>query len=83
MQIIEDFIIRQGLEFVGEDSEIKLLVDEYGWYLKLKNIKEPSGLKAKLITALFFSKHLKRIKKPPRWKLRMWANIGKFLGFRI
>jgi hypothetical protein len=83
MQIIEDFIIRQGLEFVGEDLEIKLLVEEYGCYLKLKNIKEPSGLKAKLITALFFSKHLKRIKKPPRWKLIVWAKMGKFLGYRI
>lgn len=80
---MEDFILRQGLEFLDDDAETKGLVEEYGWYLKLKNIKEPSGLKAKLITALFFSKHLNRIKKPPHWKLRFWAIMGNFLGFRI
>ncbi|MCP9757619.1 hypothetical protein EGI26_20850 [Lacihabitans sp. CCS-44] len=83
MQFNEDFILRQGLELVGEDSEIKIFLDEYGWYLKLKNIKEPGSLKAKFITALFFSKHLDRIKKPPHWKLKMWAKVGKFLGYRI
>lgn len=83
MQFNEDFILRQGLELVGEDSEIKVFLDEYDWYLKLKNIKEPGSLKAKFISALYFSKHLNHIKKPPHWKLRMWANIGKFLGYRI
>lgn len=83
MQFIEDFIKRQGLELVGEDSEIKVFLEEYGWYLKLKNIKEPGSLEAKFITALFFSKHINHIKKPQHWKLRMWANIGKFLGYRI
>lgn len=83
MQFIEDFIKPQGLEFVGEDFEIKVFLEEYGWYLKLKNIKEPGSLEAKFITALFFSKHINHIKKPPHWKLKMWANIGKFLGYRI
>ena len=83
MQIMEDFIIRQGLEFVDEDSETKVFLEEYGWYLKLKNIKKPGSFKAKFITALFFSNHLDKIKKPPHWKLRFWAFIGKFLGYRI
>ena len=83
MQIIEDFIIRQGLEFVGDDLEIKGFVEEYGWYLKLKNINDPESFKAKFISALFFSNHLDKIKKPPHWKLRFWAFIGKFLGYRI
>lgn len=83
MQFIEDFIKRQGLELVGEDFEIKVFLEEYGWYLKLKNIKEPGSLEAKFITALFFSNHLDKIKKPPHWKLRFWAFMGKFLGYRI
>ncbi len=83
MQIIEDFIIRQGLEFVGEDSETKVFLEEYGCYLKLKKIKDPGSFKAKFITALFFSNHLYKIKKPPHWKLKLWAIAGKFLGYRI
>ncbi|MCF8325133.1 MAG: hypothetical protein K9I84_09270 [Leadbetterella sp.] len=83
MQIIEDFIIRQGLEFKGDDLEIKGFVEEYRWYLKLKNINNPESFKAKFISALFFLNHLDKIKKPPHWKLRFWAFIGKFLGYRI
>jgi len=83
MEFIEDFMKRQGFVLVGEDSKIKVFLEEYGWYLKLKNIKESSSLEAKFITALFFSKHLNHIKKPPHWKLIVWAKMGKFLGYRI
>ena len=83
MQFIEDFILRQGLEFSGEDSELKVILEEYSWYLKFKNIKEPNSFKAKIITALFFLNHVEKIKKPPHWKLKFWAAFGKFLGYRI
>lgn len=83
MQFIEEFIIRQGLEFKGKDSENKVFLEEFGFYIKLKNIQEPNSLKAKIITSQFFTHHLDNIKKPPHWKLRFWAFIGNFLGYRI
>ncbi|MCP9763749.1 hypothetical protein [Lacihabitans soyangensis] len=83
MQFIEEFIIRQGLEFLGSDSENMVFLEEYGWYLRLKNISEPSSFKAKIITSQFFSNHLDKIKKPPHWKLKFWAAVGNFLGYRI
>jgi hypothetical protein len=83
MQFIEEFIIRQGLEFVGNESEIKVFLEEYGSYIKLKNIQKPNSLKAKIITSQFFTNHLDNVKKPPHWKLRMWATVGTFLGYRI
>lgn len=83
MQIIQDFILRQGLEFVTDESENTVFLEEYGWYLKLKKIQNPASFKAKLITAIFFLEHLDKIKKPPHWKIRFWAHLGKFLGYRI
>jgi hypothetical protein len=83
MQIIQDFILRQGLEFASQDSENMIFLEEYGWYLKLKKIKNPSSLKAKFITAIFFLQYLDKFKKPPHWKLKLWAYLGRFLGYRI
>lgn len=83
MEMIEDFIIRQGFVLEGDDVEILKCLEEFKWYLKLKKVKKMDSLKAKFIVAIFFSKYATFVKKPPYWKLRLWAACGKFMGYRF